>query len=203
MRGRVWPAACTASLTSARAAFWSCSICSKRNELLELAAAGGIDLFPELRLDFCEFTDLRAQPPALPLPNASDAAPPAATASTSASTTLPTLADGRCCRARIDARIDDVCVAAAAQPLLFLVDGTFDRSSMQRLCDYIESCFHLLSATVPVGLVVFANVVSIYDLSASEFSTAYALPVADAPLVVDHLGRILRAPVRRSSVERR
>ena len=77
----------------------------------------------------------------------------------------------------------------AVQPLLFLVDGTFDRPSMQRLCDFIESSFHLLSATVPVGLVVFANVVSLYDLSgSSEFSAAYAMPCDECLTLADHIG---------------
>ena len=74
---------------SAFAVTWTCSICTKRNELAELAAPGGIDLFPELRREFCEFVDPRSQPPGLSLGNV-DGGPSAA-----ASTTANKISDGK------------------------------------------------------------------------------------------------------------
>jgi hypothetical protein len=76
---------------------------------------------------------------------------------------------------------------ADVQPLVFVIDGTFDQPTMQRLSDYVESCVRLLGATVPIALIVFSNVVSIYDLSISEMAASYTLPAGEAPLVVEHL----------------
>lgn len=50
---------------------------------------------------------------------------------------------------------------------------------MQRLSDYVENALTLLQATVPVGLIVFANTVSIYDLSMHDSVAAFAFPAAE------------------------
>lgn len=54
---------------------------------------------------------------------------------------------------------------------------------MQRLSDYVENALTLLQATVPVGLIVFANTVSIYDLSMRDSVAAFAFPAAE-PIVL-------------------
>ena len=47
-------------------AAWTCAICAGRNELAELASpGGGVELFPELTRDYCEFVDPSRQPPAI------------------------------------------------------------------------------------------------------------------------------------------
>jgi hypothetical protein len=131
---------------------WNCAFCSTRNELRELSEPDGVQLFPELTGDYCEFIDPRTQP-------------------------APMLAhDGS-----LATTLSDV------QPVVFVVDGTFDRPAMQRLADYIESCFGLFAATTPVALIVFSNIVSVYDMTATDMAAAHALPAGETALLSDHV----------------
>lgn len=68
--------------------------------------------------------------------------------------------------------------AVPLQPLVFVLDGTLDRASMQRLSDYIENALTHLHPTVPVALLLFASTVSLYDLTLRD-SVAALLFAAD------------------------